>query len=890
MRIQPYRVHLSIASPSEIERTARELTTVRDDFLSTGSLSSGLPRPVILASWERCRTLAVNPSRRCAPLAVARETQLEQLRNDNALLIEAAHPAMSYLTDFLADSGYVVVLSDAQGRLLEVVGDKAIRRRLARIDFVPGGNWSEAGAGTNAIGTALVDRHVVQLMAAEHYCDGWQDLTCTAAPITHPLTNETIGILDVTGDYRLIRPFLTGLLAVAALETRQRLYELLTGRLQPAQRSRIYDFVMSRSRVPRADSIQTRRTNEMIMSQKHPTALAQNFALSDSAPSATFRQLNSQERRAYNAERLAAAAGIISASLDLSVTREKIVEQAAHLLGTEQAGIHLFDEEEQMPSRSIASLGTPSSSTHQQSVPKLSTLLYESGIAALVQERGEPVVMNDVLKSSLLHATQMAQMGIRSLLLLPLATARGISGFITVSRPVPYTWTIEEIHLGLTFATQSATALENARLFDSLQQHNSQIEALNTIAHLLSTLLDPAQHLDLVLKRIIEITGADAGVILLLDQQDDQLRPAAHYSRVLASLDSTMLPLHILCPLARRVIDLQRPLKFCADCSTESAISAALHALGLQHLLAVALEAGNALSGVLLIGLLSGNKRNKDDLAFFSAVGQQIGLALRNAQLLRAASEMEALREADRLKSGFLAAVSHDLRSPLTAIRASVESLLDADSVQSATSKEHLLHNIAGQANRLGLLVDQLLDLSRIEADVLPLDCDWVELPILIDDAVAEFTRLHGACHIEKKIESPLPLAYLDATRLIQVVWNLLENACKYAAQYAPIEIEAFMAGKEVWLSVADRGPGIPRSEHEKIFQRFYRLERDRRSHVKGSGLGLAICKGIVEAHRGRIWVEDRKGGGSIFYIALPLPTAEAAEFDADGTQGVLVV
>jgi two-component system sensor histidine kinase KdpD len=104
------------------------------------------------------------------------------------------------------------------------------------------------------------------------------------------------------------------------------------------------------------------------------------------------------------------------------------------------------------------------------------------------------------------------------------------------------------------------------------------------------------------------------------------------------------------------------------------------------------------------------------------------------------------------------------------------------------------------------------------------------------------------------------------------------------------MEFEAFMVGKEVWLSVADRGPGIPRGEHEKIFQRFYRLERDRRSHVKGSGLGLAICKGIVEAHHGRIWVEDRKGGGSIFYIALPLPTAEAAEFDADGTQGVLVV
>jgi two-component system sensor histidine kinase KdpD len=107
---------------------------------------------------------------------------LDQLREANALLIRAAQPIMNHLIDFLAGSGYVVVLSDVQGCLLDVVGDPSICRRLARIDFVPGGNWSEAAAGTNAIGTALADGHIVQLMAAEHYCDGWQDLTCTATP------------------------------------------------------------------------------------------------------------------------------------------------------------------------------------------------------------------------------------------------------------------------------------------------------------------------------------------------------------------------------------------------------------------------------------------------------------------------------------------------------------------------------------------------------------------------------------------------------------------------------------------------------------------------------------------------------------------------------------
>src|SRR6266851_4815854 len=228
MTSQLYRVNLSIASPSEIERTARQLRAIREGFLTTGSLATHTPRSLILESWQRCHAMNVNPSRRFAPLAVARESQLYQVREANELLIRATHSVMGRLTDFLADSGYVIVLSDAKGCLLDVLGDAGIRRRLARIDFVPGGDWSEAAAGTNAIGTALADRHVVQLMAAEHYCDGWTDLTCTAAPIRHPFTGEVMGILDVTGDYRLIRTFLTSTLAEATLDASQQVQTLLT--------------------------------------------------------------------------------------------------------------------------------------------------------------------------------------------------------------------------------------------------------------------------------------------------------------------------------------------------------------------------------------------------------------------------------------------------------------------------------------------------------------------------------------------------------------------------------------------------------------------------------------------------------------------------------------
>ncbi len=190
---------------------------------------------------------------------------------------------------------------------------------------------------------------------------------------------------------------------------------------------------------------------------------------------------------------------------------------------------------------------------------------------------------------------------------------------------------------------------------------------------------------------------------------------------------------------------------------------------------------------------------------------------------------------------------------------------------------EHLLHNIAGQTGRL----ERLLDLSRIEAGALPLDRDWTELPVLIADTLAKFANLNSDCKIERHLAADLPLHYVDPDRFVQVLWNLLENASKYSSPCSPIRVEASWTGSEVLIGVADWGPGIPAGERERIFQHFYRLDRDQRAHTQGSGLGLAICRGIVEAHNGRIWVEDRPGGGSVFLIALPLPPPDPTAIEA---------
>src|SRR5438132_4759143 len=588
MTSQLYRVNLAIASPSEIEHTARQLRAIREGFLTTGSLATYSPRSLIFESWQRCHAMNVNPSRRFAPLAVARETQLYQLREANELLIRATHSVMGRLTDFLAGSGYVIVLSDVKGCLLDVVGDTSIRRRLARIDFVPGGDWSEAAAGTNAIGTALADGHGVQLMAAEHYCDGWQDLTCTAAPIRHPFTGEVMGVLDVTGDYRLIRSFLTNSLAAAALEVQQELRTLLTPTKAKEPQTKFQAVTVGL----------LNGTNFPGLSIHNGVRghLADEKVLKSSTVGDMCSQLNLQERRTRDAELLAAAAGAISASLDLQVTLLKVAEQAGHLLQLENAAIFLFDETGEAMSPQIWSRDN---SSRLESLRDLEAMLGRTDAVSLVRERGEPVIIDDVLYSTTLSIALTELIGIRSLALLPLVTARGVIGFIAAPRSMPYNWVTNDVRLGLALAAQSATAIENARLFSILQQHNRRIEVLNAMAQLLSTLPDPNQHLELVLKRIAEVMDLDAGIVLLLDQNTGSLTLVAHCGLPeVVSLDLYNLSLRPLYEIACMVVTTSESLLTCCEENSGRTIHALLQAIDFSELMAVPLLASKTVLGL----------------------------------------------------------------------------------------------------------------------------------------------------------------------------------------------------------------------------------------------------------------------------------------------------
>jgi two-component system sensor histidine kinase KdpD len=241
------------------------------------------------------------------------------------------------------------------------------------------------------------------------------------------------------------------------------------------------------------------------------------------------------------------------------------------------------------------------------------------------------------------------------------------------------------------------------------------------------------------------------------------------------------------------------------------------------------------------------------------------------------AAQAQVLAKSDELKSALLAAVSHDLRTPLASIKASATSLLD-DSVQwDAETRQDFLTAIDEETDRLTLMVSNLLDLSRIEGGALRPQKDWYDVDELIGDVRARTAGRTEMHPVTVAVEPDLPLLRFDYVEIAQVLLNLVENAAKYTAPGTPITIGARRVPGAIELFVQDKGPGIAKEHQTRLFEKFYRAPST--VAASGTGIGLAISKGLVEAHGGQILLDSAPGEGAVFRFTLPLaPDAKAKE------------
>jgi two-component system, OmpR family, sensor histidine kinase KdpD len=258
------------------------------------------------------------------------------------------------------------------------------------------------------------------------------------------------------------------------------------------------------------------------------------------------------------------------------------------------------------------------------------------------------------------------------------------------------------------------------------------------------------------------------------------------------------------------------------------------------------------------------------DRRLLGAFARHAALAIERFRLAREAHESRLVRDSDALKSRLLSAVSHDLRTPLAGIKALTTTLLQKDVTLPPAVVREALQGIDEETDRMTRLVGDLLDLSRIEAGVLRPSREPVLVSDLIDDTLHRLTTTLSKHLVEREVTEALPVAHLDYVQMQQVLTNLLENAARYSPAGTPIMIGALFREGELELWVADRGPGIPPRDRERVFDRFYRLEHHE-TEPHGTGMGLAISRGLVEAHSGRLWVEETPGGGATFRLRLPL-------------------
>jgi PAS domain S-box-containing protein len=439
--------------------------------------------------------------------------------------------------------------------------------------------------------------------------------------------------------------------------------------------------------------------------------------------------------------------------------------------------------------------------------------------------------------------------GFRSVLAIPIISRHAGGVVLLVHRTEPRPFNQHEIDLLLTFANYATLAWEHAVLYERSDERLREVAQENE--RLYRQASDEKQKLEAIMGSMSDglvLTGID-GTVLYANQ---------------GACAITGLPIEAL---------ERRPISVLYDVLRTTAMDPVECE---RHLSWVA----SAQAPEVVIELGRDGRQRAIHLRLFD-VDDESGQALGRGLLLR---DVTRERELDEFKTTLLAAVGHEVRTPLAAIKGYASTLLQEDVVWSPADQRHFLVTISSEADRLARLVSNLLDLSRQEAGLLLLN----RRPTRVQDLVMQtIKRLsHPGVTIAMHVPDDLPPVNLDSTRIEVVLHNLVANALTYGA--GEVCIIAEKRDETIIVAVSDNGPGIDPDELPHIFERFYRARHGRQQRSGGTGLGLAICKAFIEAHGGSIWAESSVQG-TTFSFSLPLvsPTTAAPSVDTAATKGM---
>jgi two-component system, OmpR family, sensor histidine kinase KdpD len=293
--------------------------------------------------------------------------------------------------------------------------------------------------------------------------------------------------------------------------------------------------------------------------------------------------------------------------------------------------------------------------------------------------------------------------------------------------------------------------------------------------------------------------------------------------------------------------------------------------LGIRSIMIFPLSVGRRCFGTLLLYFASPQHWSQEDYRHIQVFVDQICVTMDNVRLFAAEARARLdAEQANQIKLKFLAMISHELRTPLTSIKGFATTLLATDVTWDAKSQQDFITIINEEADKLTDLIDQLLDLSRLQAGKLRIQPESCSVGEIIGIAMAQLETMIAQHRLVINVPPDLPSVMVDTQRIAQVLVNVVGNAVKYAPPATQITISAAVREAQLQVNVSDDGPGIPIEYRESVFEAFLQLENLRPQQLKGVGLGLAICKGLIEAHGGMIWVADTSSGTTMSFT-LPI-------------------